>query len=29
MSAWMLRSRLIHAPISPERYGTNRFLAPG
>jgi putative hydroxymethylpyrimidine transport system substrate-binding protein len=29
MSAWMLQSRLIHAPISPERYGTNRFLAPG
>jgi putative hydroxymethylpyrimidine transport system substrate-binding protein len=28
MSAWMLQSRLIHAPISPERYGTNRFLAP-
>jgi putative hydroxymethylpyrimidine transport system substrate-binding protein len=29
MSAWMLQSHLIHAPISPERYGTNRFLAPG
>jgi len=28
MSAWMLQSRLIHAPISPERYGTNRFLRP-
>ena len=28
MSAWMLQSRLIHAPISPERYGTNQFLRP-
>jgi ABC-type nitrate/sulfonate/bicarbonate transport system substrate-binding protein len=28
MSAWMLQSHLIHAPISPERYGTNRFLRP-
>ena len=28
MSAWMLENHLIHAPISPERYGTNRFLAP-
>ena len=26
MSAWMLQSHLIHAPISPERYGTNQFL---
>jgi putative hydroxymethylpyrimidine transport system substrate-binding protein len=26
MSAWMLKNHLIHAPISPERYGTNRFL---
>ena len=26
MSAWMLENHLIHAPISPERYGTNRFL---
>ena len=28
MSAWMLQSRLLHAPISPERYGTNQFLRP-
>jgi NitT/TauT family transport system substrate-binding protein/putative hydroxymethylpyrimidine transport system substrate-binding protein len=28
MSAWMLANHLIHAPISPERYGTNRFLRP-
>jgi len=28
MSAWMLQSHLIHKPISPERYGTNRFLPP-
>ena len=28
MSAWMRQSRLIHAPISPERYGTNQFLRP-
>jgi putative hydroxymethylpyrimidine transport system substrate-binding protein len=26
MSAWMLRNHLIHAPISAQRYGTNRFL---
>jgi putative hydroxymethylpyrimidine transport system substrate-binding protein len=26
MSAWMLGNHLIHAPISPARYGTNRFL---
>jgi ABC-type nitrate/sulfonate/bicarbonate transport system substrate-binding protein len=26
MSAWMLQNHLIHAPISAERYGTNRFL---
>ena len=26
MSAWMLQNHLIHAPISPGRYGTNRFL---
>jgi putative hydroxymethylpyrimidine transport system substrate-binding protein len=26
MSAWMLENNLIHAPISPARYGTNRFL---
>jgi len=28
MSAWMLANHLIHAPISPQRYGTNRFLRP-
>jgi putative hydroxymethylpyrimidine transport system substrate-binding protein len=28
MSAWMLENHLIHAPISPRRYGTNRFLRP-
>ena len=28
MSAWMLANHLIHAPISPLRYGTNRFLRP-
>jgi NitT/TauT family transport system substrate-binding protein/putative hydroxymethylpyrimidine transport system substrate-binding protein len=28
MSAWMLENHLIHAPISPARYGTNRFLRP-
>jgi putative hydroxymethylpyrimidine transport system substrate-binding protein len=27
MSAWMLESHLIRAPISPGRYGTNRFLS--
>jgi putative hydroxymethylpyrimidine transport system substrate-binding protein len=26
MSAWMLENHLIHAPISPVRYGTDRFL---
>jgi ABC-type nitrate/sulfonate/bicarbonate transport system substrate-binding protein len=26
MSTWMLDTGLIHAPISPARYGTNRFL---
>jgi putative hydroxymethylpyrimidine transport system substrate-binding protein len=26
MSEWMMENRLIHAPISPARYGTNRFL---
>ncbi|MGH2903846.1 MAG: ABC transporter substrate-binding protein, partial [Solirubrobacteraceae bacterium] len=26
MSAWMLQTHLIHAPISPRRYGTNGFL---
>jgi putative hydroxymethylpyrimidine transport system substrate-binding protein len=26
MSAWMLQNHLIHAPISAERYGANRFL---
>ena len=26
MSAWMLANHLIHAPISPARYGTDRFL---
>jgi putative hydroxymethylpyrimidine transport system substrate-binding protein len=29
MSAWMLQNHLIRAPISPERYGTNRFLPTG
>jgi putative hydroxymethylpyrimidine transport system substrate-binding protein len=28
MSAWMLQNHLIHAPITVERYGTDRFLAP-
>jgi NitT/TauT family transport system substrate-binding protein/putative hydroxymethylpyrimidine transport system substrate-binding protein len=28
MSRWMLESHLIDAPISPARYGTNRFLRP-
>jgi putative hydroxymethylpyrimidine transport system substrate-binding protein len=28
MSDWMLQSHLIRAPISPQRYGTNRFLRP-
>lgn len=28
-SAWMLASGLIGAPISPARYGTNRFLPGG
>lgn len=26
MSAWMLATGLIHAPIDPRRYGTNAFL---
>jgi len=26
MSSWMLDTGLIHTPISPARYGTNRFL---
>jgi putative hydroxymethylpyrimidine transport system substrate-binding protein len=26
MSAWMLAAHLIHAPISPARYGTNAFV---
>ncbi len=26
MSSWMVATGLIHAPISPARYGTNRFL---
>jgi putative hydroxymethylpyrimidine transport system substrate-binding protein len=26
MSNWMVATGLIHAPISPARYGTNRFL---
>ncbi len=26
MSSWMLSNGLIHAPIAPGRYGTNRFL---
>jgi putative hydroxymethylpyrimidine transport system substrate-binding protein len=26
MSSWMLAAGLIHAPIAPARYGTNRFL---
>jgi putative hydroxymethylpyrimidine transport system substrate-binding protein len=29
MSAWMLQNHLIHAPISPVRYGTNSFLPAG
>jgi hypothetical protein len=28
MSDWMLENHLIKAPISPRRYGTNRFLRP-
>lgn len=28
MSAWMLQNHLIAAPISPQRYATNRFLRP-
>jgi putative hydroxymethylpyrimidine transport system substrate-binding protein len=28
MSAWMLANHLIKAPISPQLYGTNRFLRP-
>jgi ABC-type nitrate/sulfonate/bicarbonate transport system substrate-binding protein len=26
MSSWMLGAGLIHAPIAPARYGTNRFI---
>lgn len=29
MSRWMVSHRLIRAPISPSRYGTNRFLEEG
>jgi hypothetical protein len=29
MSSWMLSSGLIHTPISPNRYATNRFLPGG
>jgi putative hydroxymethylpyrimidine transport system substrate-binding protein len=29
MSRWMLENHLIKTPVSPVRYGTNRFLAPG
>ena len=29
MSAWMLANGLIRAPITPARYGTNRFLPAG
>jgi putative hydroxymethylpyrimidine transport system substrate-binding protein len=28
MSEWMRQNQLIRAPISPERYATNRFLRP-
>jgi putative hydroxymethylpyrimidine transport system substrate-binding protein len=28
LSAWMVRNRLIGAPITPARYGTNAFLPP-
>jgi putative hydroxymethylpyrimidine transport system substrate-binding protein len=28
MSAWMVQSGLIGAPIAPARYGTDRFIAP-
>jgi ABC-type nitrate/sulfonate/bicarbonate transport system substrate-binding protein len=29
LSAWLLQYKLIHAPISPSRYGTNAFLPAG
>jgi putative hydroxymethylpyrimidine transport system substrate-binding protein len=29
LSSWLLQYKLIHAPISPSRYGTNQFLPPG
>ncbi len=29
MSAWMLENHLIHVPIAPARYGTDRFLPTG
>ncbi len=29
MSSWMLATGLIHTPIAPARYGTNRFLPAG
>lgn len=29
MSRWMLQNHLIHAPISAERFGTDRFLPSG
>ena len=28
MSAWMVRSGLIGAPVTPARYGTDRFISP-
>jgi ABC-type nitrate/sulfonate/bicarbonate transport system substrate-binding protein len=29
LSEWMLKNHLINAPISPQRYGTDRFLPSG
>jgi putative hydroxymethylpyrimidine transport system substrate-binding protein len=29
LSGWLLRYKLIHAPIPPSRYGTNAFLPAG
>ncbi len=29
MSAWMVENHLLEAPVSPARYGTNRFLPSG
>jgi putative hydroxymethylpyrimidine transport system substrate-binding protein len=29
LSEWLLKYKLIHAPISPQRYGTNEFLPEG